>query len=212
MNAPASGRDKKTCGISVLTGPSAASNSRCLEAFANNSARAANGRPCGFADAAAPLLSTFDVRMNVMLPRLYHFREPRAAARRHADALLDRTGFEGSRDETPARLTPLETMQALIARALALESSRIFINEPFSMETITSWPHLGDCLRSLAREGDTGVVVATRNLAFASTCADNMIFVHDGVIESYESWQAFAAAPGPSGFIGALPFAPGAQA
>src|SRR5690606_34448176 len=134
------------------------------------------------------------------------------AARRFADALLDRAGFNGPRDATPARLPALETMQALIARALALDPSCVFVNEPFQMETIASWQRLEEYLVSLARDRRLAVFVATRNLAFAAARADRVIYLREGETETYESWRAFATASAPAAFIGALPFAIEARA
>lgn len=204
MSPTVPGNHGNSYGITVITGTDAGETASWLERTADE--HGGDNRHA-FADTRTPLLSIFDVRMNVMLPRLYHLKASKPEARRMADALLDRAGFDGARDATPARLSALETVQALIARALALDPSRVFINEPFQMETVAAWYRIEKCLVSLARDRRLAVFVATHNLAFAAACADRMVYVREGEAEVYESWPMFAAANGPAAFIRALPFA-----
>lgn len=206
--------------VTVLTGPSAAETSRWLEMLAV--LRPAMGRlrtpgdDChdagesrrriGYADAGAPLLSTLDVRMNVMLPRLYHWRESRAEAARHADGMLDRVDFKGPRNEPPARLGALETLQVLLARALALDPPLLIIDEPFGIDIAAHWKPLGKCIRSLAHDDDRAVLVATRNLFFAAGHADQLVFIDDDYVRTYVDWRAFAGDARVATFIDQLPF------
>lgn len=207
--------------VTVLTGPSRESTGRWLEAIA--ALRPTAGRlrilddtvhgaeplrhRIGYVDAHAPLLSTFDVRMNVMLPRLYHRREPRADAARTAERLLDRIGYEGPRNEPPARLNALERFQALLARALALEPPLLIIDEPFDIDIAIHWRSLGQRIRALARDDERAVLVATRNLAFAAESADQFVFIDDDCVRVHASWREFSADSRVARFIEQLPFA-----
>lgn len=209
--------------VTVVTGPSAAMASRWLEGLA--AWRPVTGRlrvlddavhdprelrrRIGYADPQAPLLSTLDVRMNVMLPRLYHLREPRAQAAGIAERILDRIGYAGPRDEPPARLGKLERIQVLLARALALDPPLVIIDEPFDIAIAAAWRPLGERIHALAHEDGRTVLVATRNLAFAAAHADQLVFVDRETARAFGSWSEFAADARVAEFIARLPFATG---
>lgn len=205
--------------ITVITGPSAWATTRWLEALAGLrpaaggtvrvdgvAAGEAPGRTFGYVDSNAPLLSSLSVRANVMLPAMHHHGESRDKARRFADRLLDRVGFEGPRTEPPARLSPVGNAQALLARALALDPPLVFIDEPFEMQTIASWKRLADCLGMLAGDDNRIVLVATRNLAFAADRADRLVYIGDNDTRVYDGWPAFSSAEETAAFIATLPF------
>lgn len=205
--------------VTVLTGPTADETSRWLEVLAvlrpatgclrildDRDARDVRQR-IGYADTRAPLLSTSDVRMNVMLPRLYHWRESRAKAARVADRILDHLGYAGPRDEPPARLDALETIQALVARALALDPPLLIIDEPFDVAIAPHWQSLGNRIRALASDDGRAVLVATRNLAFAAAHADQLVFVAGEALHVHADWPSFASDPGVAQFIDRMPFA-----
>lgn len=211
--------------MTVLTGPSSVASSAWLEtlaalgALAGGRLRLLDGedegphntalrQKIGYVDTRAPLLSTLDVRMNVMLPRLYHYGESKPVARRYADRVLDRLDYMGPRDVLPARLGALETLQVLLARALALDPSLLFVDEPFALDTISAWRTLAQHLGALALDDGRGVLVATRNLEFAARHADQLVFVAaDGHATPYPGWPEFRATPEPAAFLADLPFA-----
>ena len=163
-------------------------------------------RACGYVDPEAPLLSTLDVRMNIMLPRLYHLGESHAAARRFTDRLLDEIGYTARRDVPPARLSPLANMQALLARALALEPRLLFLDEPFSLATIAHWPQLAEPIVANARDRDRSVMLATRNLDFAARHADQLVHVDGEHVSVHHGWREYLDAAVPLAFVQGLPF------
>lgn len=143
----------------------------------------------GFVSNGAPLLSNFNARLNVMLPRLYHRRESLAVAEMAANALLDQLEYHGPRDALPAHLGQLERLQLLLARALVMDPAMLFLDEPFSLDLAQSWQALGELLVQVAREEQRGVVVVTHNLFFVAEHADEILFVHNGDIDSFQGWQ-----------------------
>ena len=145
-------------------------------------------RKSGYLSAGAPLLSTFDVIANVMLPRLYHFHEAPLEARRHAVQLLQQTGFAAG-NVLPAALDRLSSFQAMLARALAMNPALLFVHEPFDITLAPHWNRIEAAL--LAGTETRALVIATQNLGFVQRRAQRVIFVHDGAVQLFGSWDAF---------------------
>lgn len=205
--------------LTVMTGPRADETSAWLGTLAGfvpavsgtlQLPEAANGTPrIGYVDVATPLLSTMDVRMNVMLPRLYHLGETHGAAQRAAEKLLERIGYAGPADVPPARLSPLEHRQALLARALALDPPLVFLDEPFTLGDVACWEVLENSIAALSENEQRAVVLVTRNLDFAAKVADRLVHVDGDRVSVHDSWDAFARAPGASAFLDHTPFRAG---
>lgn len=153
-------------------------------------------RQSAYLSADAPLLSTFDVRSNVMLPHLYHFNLEPSRARDVADQLLDRLGYEGPRAALPAELDLFETWQVLLARGLALDPPVLFIDEPFELHVTVHWPEIEKQLQQLARDENRTVVVATQNLRFART-ADWIVHVEPEEVQVFHGWAEVESSPAP---------------
>lgn len=204
--------------IAVLTGINASITTAFLRTLAGRYppargtldiavAKPGGDRPAtGYIDLRAPLVSTFDVRMNVMLPRLYHLGEPHAEAKRVADDLLQRFGYQDPPDEVPARLDSLQQLQALLARGLALDPAIVFIDEPFPIEIAAHWQSIAASIRSIARDDGRAVIVATQNLAFAKMHADTIVLIDSDSTHRYSGWRDFHEAPHSQEFIARLPF------
>lgn len=163
-------------------------------------------RGAAYLSADAPLLSTFDVRANVMLPHLYHFNHDPSHARHAADQLLDKLGFEGSRARLPAELDLFEKWQVLLARGLALDPAVLFIDEPFELHMTVRWPEIEGQLQKLARNENRTLVVATQNMGFARD-ADWIIHVESGDVKVLHGWAEVESASTPEldRFLQAVP-------
>ncbi|MGH8966398.1 MAG: amino acid ABC transporter ATP-binding protein, partial [Actinomycetes bacterium] len=114
------------------------------------------------------------VAENVMeAPRIVR-GEPRDAARRRAEQLLDRVGLSDKYDSWPAQLSGGQQQRVAIARALAMEPGLMLFDEPTSALDPELVGEVLDVMRGLAREGMTMVVV-THEMGFAREVGDSLV-------------------------------------
>ena len=156
----------------------------------------------GYLSAGAPLLSTFDVITNVMLPRLYHLDETPETARGHALELLRRTGFEGG-NTLPAWLDRLSSFRVMLARALATDPALLFVHEPFDIALAPHWREMERVLMAVA--ANRALVISTQNLSFVRRHAQRILFIAEDT-RTYEGWEAFrSGGPQVDAFLSAMP-------
>jgi polar amino acid transport system ATP-binding protein len=108
-------------------------------------------------------------------------REPRDAARRRAERLLDRVGLSDKYDTYPAQLSGGQQQRVAIARALAMEPKLMLFDEPTSALDPELVGEVLDVMRQLAREGMTMIVV-THEMGFAREVGDALVFMDGGRI------------------------------
>lgn len=100
----------------------------------------------------------------------------------HAEKYLELVGLSAEKDKYPSRLSGGQQQRVAIARALAVEPEVMLFDEPTSALD----PELvGDVLRTmqlLAQQGRTMVVV-THEMAFAREVSNQVMFLHQGVVE-----------------------------
>jgi cystine transport system ATP-binding protein len=118
---------------------------------------------------------------NVMEGPLIVKKVDKGAARKKAQALLEKVGLGDKIDFYPAQLSGGQQQRVGIARALAMEPKVMLFDEPTSALD----PELvGDVLKvmkDLAQEGMTMIVV-THEMRFARGVANEVIFMDQGVI------------------------------
>jgi polar amino acid transport system ATP-binding protein len=117
----------------------------------------------------------------------------REEAEERACALLDRLGLGDKADEYPDRLSGGQQQRAAIVRALAMRPRLLLLDEI----TAALDPELvGEVLtvvRGLKGEGMT-MVLATHEMTFARTVADQVCFLDDGVVREHGTpGQVFGA-------------------
>ena len=108
-------------------------------------------------------------------------REPRAAARERACALLDRVGLDAKYDSYPAQLSGGQQQRVAIARALAMTPKLMLFDEPTSALDPELVGEVLDVMRELARDGMTMIVV-THEMGFAREVGDSLVFMDGGVV------------------------------
>jgi polar amino acid transport system ATP-binding protein len=108
-------------------------------------------------------------------------REPRDAARRRAERLLDRVGLSDKYDTYPAQLSGGQQQRVAIARALAMEPKLMLFDEPTSALDPELVGEVLDVMRQLARDGMTMIVV-THEMGFAREVGDALVFMDGGRI------------------------------
>jgi len=102
-------------------------------------------------------------------------------AERIAMEKLERVGLAHKARAYPAELSGGQQQRVAIARALAMEPKLILFDEPTSALDPQLIGEVLDVMTDLAREGMTMVVVS-HEMGFASSVADEIIFMDGGVI------------------------------
>ena len=107
---------------------------------------------------------------------------------------LRRVDLADKAAEYPARLSGGQQQRVAIARALAMQPKVMLFDEP----TSSLDPELTDevlaVMRELAREGTTMIVV-THEMGFAREVSDQMMFLHNGLIEEEAPPEQLFGAP-----------------
>lgn len=121
-------------------------------------------------------------RGNVMegLRQVLGLRRADAAERAHR--YLSQVGMLDFAERFPARLSGGQQQRVAIARALAMEPEIMLFDEATSSLDPELTGEVLGVMRSLARAGTTMIVV-THEMAFAREVSDQVMFLHEGVVE-----------------------------
>ncbi|MDC3096825.1 ATP-binding cassette domain-containing protein [Alphaproteobacteria bacterium] len=96
--------------------------------------------------------------------------------------LLKQVGIEEKANEYPAHLSGGQQQRAAIARALAISPEILLFDEPTSSLDPELVDEVLSVIRKLAEGGKTMLVV-THEMEFARKVSNNVIFLHDGLVE-----------------------------
>jgi polar amino acid transport system ATP-binding protein len=118
---------------------------------------------------------------NVMAGPVWVKKEPAAATKERAHALLDRVGLADKIDNYPNQLSGGQQQRVAIARALAMEPKLMLFDEPTSALDPELVGDVLDVMRGLAEDGMTMVVV-THEMGFAREVGDTVVFMEGGVV------------------------------
>src|SRR4051812_11938266 len=118
---------------------------------------------------------------NVMEGPIIVKGEGKEAARKKAQALLEKVGLGDKIDYFPAQLSGGQQQRVGIARALAMEPEVMLFDEPTSALDPELVGEVLKVMKDLAREGMTMIVV-THEMRFAKEVADEVLFIDGGVI------------------------------
>jgi polar amino acid transport system ATP-binding protein len=118
---------------------------------------------------------------NVVLAPVRAHGEGRAEAAAHARELLARFGLEGREHERPDRLSGGQQQRVAIARALATRPRALLLDEVTSALDPELVGEVLTAIRELKAEGMT-MLIATHEMGFAREVADEVCFLHDGLI------------------------------
>jgi ABC-type histidine transport system ATPase subunit len=110
----------------------------------------------------------------------------RGLSREHSTQLgmecLKRVHLEDKASEYPARLSGGQQQRVAIARALAMQPKVILFDEPTSSLDPELKDEVLSVMRELAEAGTTMIVV-THEMSFAREVSDQVMFLHNGLIE-----------------------------
>jgi phospholipid/cholesterol/gamma-HCH transport system ATP-binding protein len=126
---------------------------------------------------AGALWSSMTVGENVMLPMQIFTDQSAAQNEQEARFRLALVGLAGSFDAEPATLSGGMKKRAAIARALALNPSLLFLDEPSAgLDPLTS-AHLDELILHLRDDLGTTVVMVSHELESIFTVADRLLFL-----------------------------------
>jgi len=115
------------------------------------------------------------------------------AARRQAQALLEKVGLGDKPDNYPSALSGGQQQRVAIARALAMDPEMMLFDEPTSALDPETIGEVLSVMKRLAEEGMTMVVV-THEMSFARRVAGWVIvFDHGRIVEEGPPQQIFDA-------------------
>jgi polar amino acid transport system ATP-binding protein len=118
---------------------------------------------------------------NVALAPVRGHGVARAEAESRARELLARFGLAGREDEHPDRLSGGQQQRVAIARALATRPRALLLDEVTSALDPELVGEVLAAIRELKAEGMT-MLIATHEMGFAREVADEVCFLHDGLI------------------------------
>jgi polar amino acid transport system ATP-binding protein len=118
---------------------------------------------------------------NVVLAPVRAHDVPRADAEDEARALLARFGLAGREQEHPDRLSGGQQQRVAIARALATRPRALLLDEVTSALDPELVGEVLEVVRELKADGMT-MLIATHEMSFAREVADEVCFLHEGLI------------------------------
>jgi polar amino acid transport system ATP-binding protein len=118
---------------------------------------------------------------NVVLAPVRTQGVSRSEAEDRARELLERFGLGGREDEHPDRLSGGQQQRVAIARALATRPRALLLDEVTSALDPELVGEVLTAVRELKADGMT-MLIATHEMGFAREVADEVCFLHDGLI------------------------------
>jgi len=118
---------------------------------------------------------------NVMIGLVRVKKMSREDARARAMLELERVGLRDHTAKYPAQLSGGQKQRVSIARALAMDPRVMLLDEPTSALDPELVGEVQAAIRDLGRNGMT-MIMATHQIAFAATFANEIVFMEDGRI------------------------------
>ena len=131
---------------------------------------------------------------NVMEAPVTVLGRDRAEVEQAAHAYLDKVGIADKHDAYPAQLSGGQQQRAAIARALAMEPEALLFDEPTSALDPELEQEVVRVIKDLAAEGRTMMIV-THDMKMAADVSDQVIFLHQGLIEEQGAPDVLFGAP-----------------
>ena len=140
------------------------------------------------------LWSHLSVLLNVMEAPVTVLKRDKAEAKVKARYYLDKVGIGDKCDNWPAQLSGGQQQRAAIARALCMEPQALLFDEPTSALDPELEQEVIKVIKDLATEGRTMLIV-THDMKLAADVSDNVVFLHQGLIEEQGQPDRFFGAP-----------------
>ena len=140
------------------------------------------------------LFPHLSVMENILLAPLRAHGTPRAEAEARARELLARFGLEDRADARPDRLSGGQQQRVAIIRALATNPRALLLDEVTSALDPELVGEVLMLVRDLKADGMT-MILATHEMSFAAEVADEICFLHEGLIVERGAPEAIFEAP-----------------
>jgi tungstate transport system ATP-binding protein len=114
--------------------------------------------------------------------------------RARGQTVLERTGLAAIADRAARALSAGEQQRLAIARAWVLEPEVLFLDEPTASLDPAASRSIEELVESIAAAG-TKIVMTTHQLGLARRFADEVVFLHRGLLSERAGSDAFFAAP-----------------
>ncbi len=128
------------------------------------------------------LWSHMTILDNIIEVPVHIYKKPKQQAVAYAQELLDKVGILEQQDKFPLQLSGGQQQRAAIARALAIDPEVLLFDEPTSALDPELVQEVLQVIKQLASEHRTMLVV-THEMNFAMDVADQLLFLHQGIIE-----------------------------
>jgi polar amino acid transport system ATP-binding protein len=151
-------------------------------------------RKLGMVFQAFNLFPHLSVLENVVLAPVQAHGVPRQEAETRARELLARLGLEGREPDHPDRLSGGQQQRVAIARALATRPRALLLDEVTSALDPELVGEVLEAIRELKTEGMT-MIIATHEMGFAREVADEVCFLHEGLIVERGAPEGIFTAP-----------------
>ena len=135
---------------------------------------------CGFVFQFPAFLDDLTIAANVAVPLIVSGTKPRGA-RARARELLDRFGLGALTEQYPSTLSGGELQRASIARALTMDPSIVFCDEPTGALDETNSELVVGELRGVAEAFGIGVLIVTHDPSVSAAC-DRVLRLDGGTL------------------------------
>lgn len=168
-----SGMDRPTSGTVLLEGQD-------LTSLSDTEMSHVRLTKMGFVFQQAYFLSNLNIGDNILLPVLQADPKLKDVGIARVEALMERFGIAHVKEHGITEVSGGQLQRASVCRALAVEPSILFADEPTGALNSTMTIEVMDALTDVHREGTT-VVMVTHDAACAAR-ADRVIYLRDGLL------------------------------
>ena len=141
----------------------------------------------------APIMLRRSVLENLIYP-LRTRQIPKSIAIEEAMHWAQKIGLENKVHQQAPLLSGGEMQAIAVARALISKPKMLFLDEPTASLDGLAKKTIEDILMSAATNGSK-IVMSTHDLGQVKRLADNIIYLHNGIVESHSSKEEFLTSP-----------------
>jgi len=131
------------------------------------------------------LLSNLSIFDNIALPLRYHYNLPQDEIEKRVLSLLDSYGLKSLQSELPGSLSMIQRKLAGVARALVMEPTMIFADEPIGFMDVVAREQLSNMLIQMRDDPEVTLIAVGHNIEFIKMYADYIGILHDQRLFAY---------------------------